>query len=241
MLLLAASLLAISACREQILHDLTELDANKLLSRLSHGGVSAQKIKQADGRWGIEVESSESMQALNFLNAARALKSNQEQVSKKSDLLSSREEQRFAFERSISAELERTMVSLAGVLEARVHLNLPASDPIFGQVLKPASDGSASVLVVSTAGFQNNIEQIQRLVSGAAGIAPEKVAVIVTAESVEPTSSQKLTAKADVATSTSTAFGALPDNTKSILIVFASLAGTLLLYVAVRKRHNFKF
>lgn len=181
-LVLCLALLILAACREQILHDLDELEANKILTRLNQGGVEAQKIKQADGNWGIEVESSHSMQALNLLNAARALKRSAEIPNKKSDLLSSREEQRFAFERAISHELERTIVSMPGVLEARVHLNMPAADPIFGQDISSGAKSSASVLLVCELGFQNKVEQIQALVSGAAGIEADKVTVIISSD-----------------------------------------------------------
>ena len=68
------------------------------------------------------------------------------------------------------------MSAMLGVLEARVHLNLPETDPLFGT--RKESTGSGSVLLVVDARYVAKDEEISGLVSGAAGIPAAKVAVL---------------------------------------------------------------
>lgn len=93
-------------------------------------------------------------------------------------MLSSREEQRFQFERALSRELESTLGALDGVFEARVHLNLPPIDPIFGQQLSPTK-GTASVLLLVGADFSAHLTEISSMVAGASGIPIGGVSVLV--------------------------------------------------------------
>jgi type III secretion protein J len=165
-------------CDEQILHDLSEQDANKVLSRLSAGNLGAKKVLQSDGRWAISVPRDVIVPALAYLDTNRVLSPRSSAVGNggKSSFVPSREEQWFRYERSVAVSIEESLSAMLGVLEARVHLNLPETDPLFGT--RKESTGSGSVLLVVDARYVAKDEEISGLVSGAAGIPAAKVAVL---------------------------------------------------------------
>jgi type III secretion protein J len=168
----------LTGCDEQILHDLTEQDANKVLSRLSSSDLAAQKVLQSDGRWSISVSKDQVVPALNFLDSTRVLtpRATSSGAASKSGFVPSREEQRFRYERSVALSIEESLAAMHGVLEARVHLNLPESDPLFGT--RKDNLGSGSVLLVTDSSLLAKDEEIAALVSGAAGIPAAKVSVL---------------------------------------------------------------
>ena len=178
--LLVACSLSLAACKEQILHNLSEVDVNRVLTRLNDVQIEASKEKQADGRWAVAVRSDQTLQAIKFLNEARVVRESKAVLDSKSSLVSSREDQRLRMERVLSAEIENSIDSMNGVLESHVHLNLPPSDPLFGYRLDSAS-GSASVLVVLAHAADLRREDIVGLVSGASGVPVGAISVLFTA------------------------------------------------------------
>lgn len=170
-------LIFLYGCRESILHDLSENEANSLISRLHERQITAEKVRQPDGKWSISVTQSETLRAIHDLEKERyALKDPAEKAEKPS-VMSSREEQRFSYERAVSREIEKTLRSIEGVLYSRVHMNLPLSDPVFGA--KNQSGGSASVLLVVNSAFRQEKEAVAGIVGGATGIAVTAITVIV--------------------------------------------------------------
>jgi len=169
---------AILGCDEQILHDLSEQDANKVLSKLSAGSVGARKVLQPDGRWAISVARGEIVTALAYLDTNRVLapRSSAVHATGKGGFVPSREEQWFRYERSVAVSIEDSLGAVQGVLEARVHLNLPETDPLFGT--RKELTGSGSVLLVVDTRYGAKDEEISSLVSGAAGIPASKVTVL---------------------------------------------------------------
>ena len=165
------------------MHDLDETDANRFLTRLHEVNIESVKEKQSNGQWAISVEKSDTISALKYLSDARMFKST-EGTQQKTSLVSSKEDQKFYFERAVSHELERTLSGMPEVLDARVHLNLPASDPIFGNRL-PDSKGSGSVLLVVSDSFSANMSQVSELIAGAAGIDKSAISILVSREKPE--------------------------------------------------------
>ncbi len=165
-------------CQEQLLHNLSESDLTRIVSRLEAQGVKAVRERQPDGRWTISVHSDDVSKALKLIDTQRLLRTDRTSGDQKSSMLSSREEQRFQFERALSRELESTLGALDGVFEARVHLNLPPIDPIFGQQLSPTK-GTASVLLLVGPEFSAHLTEISSMVAGASGIPIGGVSVLV--------------------------------------------------------------
>ncbi len=171
-------LCVVSACDEQILHDLSEHEANKVLSRLHIGSLSAEKILQSDGRWAIAVDESQVVPALTFLDSNRVLaqRTSNAPSASKGGIVPSREEQWFRYERSVAVSIEESLSTIRGVLEVRVHLNLPEKDPLFGT--KSKETGSGSVLLVVDDRYEATASDVARLVSGAAGIPDSHISVL---------------------------------------------------------------
>ena len=171
-------LCVVSACDEQILHDLSEHEANKVLSRLHIGSLSAEKILQSDGRWAIAVDETQVIPALTFLDSNRVLaqRTSHAPSASKGGIVPSREEQWFRYERSVAVSIEESLSTIRGVLEVRVHLNLPEKDPLFGT--KSKETGSGSVLLVVDDRYEATARDVARLVSGAAGISDSFISVL---------------------------------------------------------------
>ncbi len=167
-----------TGCDEQILHDLTEQDANKVLSRLGSGNLNAKKVVQSDGRWSIAVPRDAVVPALAYLDTNRVLspRSPGNSAGGKGSFVPSREEQWFRYERSVAVSIEDSLSTVSGVLEARVHLNLPETDPLFGT--RKESIGSGSVLLIVDSRYGSKDEEIAALVAGAAGVPAAKVTVL---------------------------------------------------------------
>ncbi len=180
-IILFLTLFLLIGCKESILHDLGESDANRILTRLHSSGIVTEKEKQADGRWSITVPKKNAPQALQLLAEARVFRRAQRTDNRSSSLLSSREEQRFHFERALSREIESTLISLDGVLEARVHMNLPPTDPLFGKRFGD-QEGSGSAMLVVAQNFLPQRNEIALLISGASGIEPSKISVLLAKE-----------------------------------------------------------
>lgn len=160
------------------MHDLSEREANRVVSRLQQAQVSASKVSQADGRWAISVPHDSVIDALRFLDTQRTFSPREESVSdsNRPGILPSRKDQWFRYERSLSLSIEESLVSIPGVLEAHVHLNLPEEDPLFGSGQR--GQGTGSVLLLVAEGCSARDEEIAALVGGAAGIPQESVRVL---------------------------------------------------------------
>lgn len=175
---LLISALLLSGCQEKILHNLSEQEVNRLITLLDQKNIAAKKIKQPDGAWAIGVPSSQTIESIQSIEESRLLRNISKTEKEKTSLISSREEQRARIERGLSDQIQTTLASMPGVLEARVHLNLPPIDPLFGQILAPGS-GSASVLLVTSQQFSFKKEQVAALVAGAAGLSTKKVTTLI--------------------------------------------------------------
>lgn len=170
-----AAAVVIAGCDEQIVHDLSESDANRVVSRLNAADVGAHKVQQSDGRWAVSVEKESIIPALSFLESNRVLIS-RPPGGAKSGIVPSREEQWFRYERAMAQSIEESLGALGGVLEARVHLNLPETDPLFGT--RKESVGSGSVLLLVDARYSAESGEVASLVAGAAGIPVGQVTVL---------------------------------------------------------------
>lgn len=172
------ALVCATGCDERILHDLSEREANRVVSELHTAKVSATKLSQSDGRWTIAVAKREVVPALRVLEFQRVLPSPSPRGAplSKGGFIPSREERLFRHERAMSEALEDSLTAIPGVLEARVHLNLPAEDPLLGASRTPA--GSGSVLLLVDDSWNARDDDVAHLVGGAAGVPSGAVKVL---------------------------------------------------------------
>jgi len=173
---LGAVCLLIVGCREAVIHDLEELQANRIAVVLAAAQIPATKAREG-AKWSILVPSPKVGMALSAIEESRAVRPAAVKHQKSTGLILSREERAIMIERSASAALEQTLERLPEVREARVHLHLPSS---YHFELAPAAvRGSGSVLIVASPTAAVNISHVKELVASAAGIAAEAVTVVI--------------------------------------------------------------
>ena len=194
--LLAPLALALAGCGDEaILRRLDERQANQVLVALGDSGVAARKEPDGreEGSFAVTVRGSQANEALGLL-ASRDLPRPRapgfSELFGSPGLVPTPLEEQARFLHAVSGELSRTLEGLDGVLAARVHLALPAPDP-----LRPEARRSprASVLLRCRPGARARLEAqaegLRRMVAGAAdGLEPMSVALLVSeAETAPPT------------------------------------------------------
>jgi len=177
-LLIALLALVLIGCRQEILHNLTESDANTLLTKLNSAGIRAKKAQDGPDIWSISVQGKDEFKALKYLSGRHAIRQSAESSAGKSGLLMNQEDKRFQLERTLSHEIENTLLTVGGTLDARVHLNLPLADP-FALTDESSAGPSGSVLLLTSAEFSLSEDQVASIVAGAAGIARERLTVVL--------------------------------------------------------------
>lgn len=178
-LLYICVLLVLTGCKDRIVHDLLEHEANRVITSLNDVGINVSKEKQGDGKWTIVVPNKSAMAALKHLSSTRAFAVRRAKKVNTSSVVSSREDRQFQYERALSAEIESTLLSIAGVFDARVHLNIAPRDPVFGHPLTSSFSGSASVLLIVTPKLVLEKAHIARLVHGASGVPADSISVLI--------------------------------------------------------------
>ena len=166
-----------TSCREQIVHNLSETDANRLINRLYKEDLKAEKVRQTDGLWALAVSQDEVPEALNLLEEHRELRIS-EVPEKNPGMFASTAEKKFNLTQILSGQIEKTLSSIKGVLEAHVHIRPEREILPWQSMNQNESKESASVLLVINEDYVTTSEDIQRLVTGATGVEQGNIAVI---------------------------------------------------------------
>jgi type III secretory pathway lipoprotein EscJ len=164
--LLIAALLILCGCRETILHDLDEEQANRVWVTLRHHRIEAEKNRSGAG-WSIAVEKSAAGRALTTLEKLR-LPRRPRNRERSSSFIPSRAEKDLLREQQLSERLEETLSALPGVVDARVHYLLEE---------KERARSSASVLLVTLPGVTVDVRQIKEIVAGGGALDGGRVSV----------------------------------------------------------------
>lgn len=180
--LLAAACAALAGCNVVVAAGLEEGDANRIALALEGANVDPQKEPdpQTEGRFRVSVARDDVPQALAAMRAEELPRPKPAGVLEAMDkgaLVPSQTAEHAQLVRGTAGEIERTLLAVDGVLDARVHLNLPEKDPFRDG---PPAKATASVLVEHR-GTTPPIapEAVQRLVAGGVGgLAPADVAVV---------------------------------------------------------------
>lgn len=138
--------LALSGCGIELYSNLAEQDANEVIAELSRGGIRATKVTQDNKTWTVKVDEADLPRSLERLKAAalpREKKATMGELFKKENLVSTPSEERVRYVYAISEELGRTLSQIDGVVTARVHVVIPAHDPLATRIVP----SSASVFI----------------------------------------------------------------------------------------------
>lgn len=173
-------------CAVPVANDLDEPTANRVVAALGRHGVAAEKQRdpEHEGRFSVDVGRGDASFALAVMTQHELPPQSSSSVSSDvgpSSLIPSRAEERARLLASTAAELQRSLLSIDGIIAARVHLAL-ARDKGLGEA-GPEPPPSASVLL-KHAGLTSPLSapEVSRLIAGAVpGLDPSQVVVVMKA------------------------------------------------------------
>jgi type III secretion protein J len=170
----------VQGCKTPLYTNLSEREANTLLSALLHRGIAAERVVQKDGRLTVNVDEERFADAITVLEQAGLPEqtfATLGDVFKSNGLVSSPTQERAQLIYALSEELAHTVSQVDGVLSARVHVVLPDND-LLKRAIAPSS---ASVFIRYEDGLDINalIPQIKTLVAnGISGLGYDGVSII---------------------------------------------------------------
>jgi len=136
-----ALLLALGGCKVGLYSNLNEQEANEIVASLSGEGIDAAKSRVEGNSWQVEVDESRMGAALDVLRAQglpNERYATMGEVFQKQGLVSTPSEERMRYIYAISQELSQTLRHVDGVVSARVHVVIPANDPL-SEKIRPSS------------------------------------------------------------------------------------------------------
>jgi type III secretion protein J len=175
-------------CEATITSSISESQANAIVVALDAQGIGAAKAASvgANEGWDVSVPNDDVGAALSIL---RALDLPREQapglaeVFGEPTLVPTATEEQARFLAAQSGELARSIESIDGVLNARVHLALPAGRDFAFDEARPTP--RASVLVRVRSGTRVDEASVQALVAGAIPELSEEAVAVITVEAAE--------------------------------------------------------
>ena len=175
--------LALGGCGVELEHGLDEHQANEVAAVLEAAGISADKVSEDNNAnaYKIVVGRAEAGRAFSLLEARdlprRSLRGLSDTFAG-GTLLPSPVEDRARYAAALAVELERSLEEIPGVVSARVHIALPADEPLVGETAHARP--TASVLLKTQHALALGDADVKRLVSGAVhGLDASDVGVVV--------------------------------------------------------------
>ena len=142
--------LALAGCQVDLYSGLTEQEANEIVAALSTDGIAAEKQRSdaaagggtgSTGAWLVRVDEGRLANALEVLRAQglpHDRYASMGDVFQKQGLVSTPAEERMRYIYAVSQELSQTLRTVDGVVAARVHVVIPANDPLSDKI-RPSS------------------------------------------------------------------------------------------------------
>jgi type III secretion protein J len=180
-LVLLAALLA--GCAVPVAGTLDDAEANRVVVALVRASVDAAKEPDpsAEGRWRVMVPRDDVAHAITVLRdeeLPQAARPGVLDAVGKGALVPSEAAEHAQLVAALAGDLERTLQGIDGVLNARVHLNVPAPNPL-RDTAPPR--GTASVLLEHRGSSPPlSADSVQRLIAGGVqGLLPTDVSVVL--------------------------------------------------------------
>lgn len=132
-MLVAVLALALAGCKVAVHSRAHEASANEVLGVLLDAGIDAEKLAVDEKTFDVEVGRGDLARALAVLRTNGLPRESSEslgQLFKKEGLVSTPAEERVRYVYGVSQELEKTIGRIDGVVLARVHIVIPANDPL---------------------------------------------------------------------------------------------------------------
>lgn len=167
-IIIAVCALFLSSCKEELVHNLDEATANEIVLLLGTNGVAAHKKQESALNWMIQIPYTQQQRALMILTEEgipRYESNTFTLLNESSGLIPSSEETRLRRFALLSRELEESLLSINGIVDAHVHVDsVTESRSFFDQ---PLYISQASVLIVQKSGITiPTDEEIRVLIQG---------------------------------------------------------------------------
>jgi hypothetical protein len=190
-LILSLLLLGAIGCDEsEVMHSLSEREANALITRLGDADIHAEKILQGKDRWSVQVARNDSTRAIKIISKVRNLV-DEGKPQEQGGLFLSKEDRKYQLAKSLARDIERTLIVLPGVHDAKVHLNFPSRSLLLAgltdNINEPkdqAAGGSGSALLIVEDLSAFDKKEVARLVGGASGIDANHISVWLSVDKV---------------------------------------------------------
>lgn len=150
--LLLAMLLILTGCSTELHHGLSEKEANEILVVLHQHGLHAKKVKEPGKReqtWKVVVPSMQVTQAWQLLKEYKLPREKEKgfsEIFSNTNLIPTPTEEKALFLQALCGELSKTLESIEGVVNARVHVAMPDVN-VFYDEEEPKPKPTASVLI----------------------------------------------------------------------------------------------
>jgi type III secretion protein J len=172
------------ACSTPIRHGLEESSANEVVSALERAGIGAEKARdEASGPTSflVRVSQGDAVRALDVLHTLglpRGPRTGFAELYGKASFIPTPTEERTRYVEALSGEIARTLETVDGVVNARVHLVLEELDGLEG---KPRVPAQAAVLLKTRGLARIEEADVKKLVaSSVPGLKADAVAVVTT-------------------------------------------------------------
>lgn len=190
--MLAVLLCGPFGCGEPLQHGLDESEANAMVKSLSQQGIEATKVRDPvdDDRWAVEVSSDRRVEAWSILEREGFPKPDTggfDDFYPGRGLIPTANEERVVLQYATARELEASLLSINGIIDADVHLVLPGQSQVRMPDEKRREPRASVLLQWRDDGEQPPLDEraVRKLVSGAVeNLRGEAVHVVMA--SVEP-------------------------------------------------------
>ncbi len=136
------SSLMLVGCKESLYANISEKDANDMLSALLRRGVQAEKVSEGKGLYYVAVEHEDMVRALDIIKENSLPRTDYKSlgtVFSGEGMISSQLEEQARFAFAISQELSETFSKIDGVLDSRVHVTLVQHEQASGITTPPSA------------------------------------------------------------------------------------------------------
>lgn len=182
----------VTGCSAEIQHGLDEAEANEIVVLLEGNGIAASRERAGrSNEWIVSVPTSDASRSWQLLMAhglPRREVGGFEATFGEPSLIPSPVEESVRLQQATAGQLERSLMAMDHVVDARVHLVIPAQEPLLGRQREPAPPQAAVLIVFRPSDDGSNpvdVEAVQRLVTAAvAGLAVDDVTVVTTPREV---------------------------------------------------------
>jgi len=178
-----------AACSQELSHGLTEDQANEMVVTLSNNGINATKVIVPGEvlSFTLTVPKRDASRAWEILQANHLPKPPSKgfgEVFSKASLIPTAMEEKAMYMQAVTGELEKTLMTITGVVDARVHVVLPESD-VLKQELQGPTVTKAAVLLKYKADRNGGVpfkeEDVKNLVANSVeGLKTADVAIVAT-------------------------------------------------------------